>query len=410
MKVLITTKVFPPEMPATAVLALELAQELGRRNGQVTVVTGFPHHPGGRLFPGYRRRGVQVEEMESYRLVRGWHVIHPSPATPVRALVMATKCGSYLISARHAFRPDVVISFDGYPLLGPLTSAVIARKYGAKLITVIYDLYPDIAVELGKIKNPLIIKILKKMEKLTYRWSHRVVVLSEGFRRTLVQEKGVRPEKIAVVPVWLDQKDIVPLPRDNPWRREMGISPEEFVVLFAGTIGLVSGAEVILDAARHLQSRRDIIFLLVGEGYAKDQVALGARERGLTNIRLLPFQPRERLGELQAAADVSLVTLAPGRGRTSAPSKVLGYMAAARPIVAAVDADCDTAGMIRKAGCGLVIPPGQGEALAEAILYYHDRPQRRAADGRQGREYFLQNYEKQKIVGKYLEIIRDLKK
>jgi glycosyltransferase involved in cell wall biosynthesis len=85
-------------------------------------------------------------------------------------------------------------------------------------------------------------------------------------------------------------------------------------------------------------------------------------------------------------------------------------MAAARPIVAAVDADCDTAGMIRKAGCGLVIPPGQGEALAEAILYYHDRPQRRAADGQQGREYFLQNYEKQKIVGKYLEIIRDLKK
>jgi colanic acid biosynthesis glycosyl transferase WcaI len=408
MKVLITAKVFPPEMPAAAVMTRELAQEIGRRGGQATVVTGFPHHPGGRLFPGFQRRWVQIEEQNGYRVVRGWHVIHPSPAMPVRALIMASKCASFLTSARHAFKPDVVISFEGYPLIGPLASALIARRYGAKLLSVIYDIYPDIAIELGKIRNPLFIKALKKVESLTYRWSDKVAVLSESFRQNLINEKGVSPEKVAVVPVWLDAGDIVPQSRENAWRREMGIPPEKFVVLYAGTIGLVSGAEVILAAARRLKSREDILFLLVGGGYAKDQVEVEARQLGLTNIRMLPFQPRERLSELQATADVSLVTLAPERGRTSVPSKVLGYMAAARPIVASVDANCDTARMIKEAGCGLVVAPGEGEALAQAVCHYYENPPQRAADGSNGRQYFLKNYEKKRVIGKCLDLLDEL--
>jgi len=408
MKVLITAKVFPPEMPAAAVLTRELAQEIGRHGGQVTVVTGYPHHPGGRLFPGFRKQWSQIEEQDGYRLVRGWHIIHPSPAILVRALIMGSKCASFLVSARHALKPDVVISFEGYPLIGPLTSALIAWRYGAKLVSVIYDIHPDIAIELGKVRNPLLIKALRKVEKLTYRWSDRVAVLSESFRQNLINKKGVSPEKIAVVPVWLDEADIVPQSRDNAWRREMGISLEKFVVLYAGTIGLVSGAEVILAAARSLKSMPDILFLLVGGGYAKDQVEVEARQLGLTNIRMLPFQPRERLSELQATADVSLVTLAPERGRTSVPSKVLGYMAAGRPIVASVDMDCDTADMIREAGCGLVVPPGRGEAIAQAVRHYYEHPPQRAADGLSGRQYFLENYEKKRVIGKYLNLLEDL--
>jgi colanic acid biosynthesis glycosyl transferase WcaI len=409
MKVLITAKVFPPEMPAAAVMTRELAQEIGRHGGQVTVVTGYPHHPGGRLFPGFRKRWVQVEEQNGYRVVRGWHVINPSPALAIRAMIMASKCASFLSSARHALKPDVVISFEGYPLIGPLTSALIARRYGAKLVSVIYDIFPDIAIEMGKVRNPLFIKALRKVEDLTYRWSDRVAVLSESFRQNLIT-KGVSPEKIAVVPVWLDAADIIPQSRDNAWRKEMRIPSKQFVVLYAGTIGLVSGAEVILAAARRLKSRPDILFLLVGGGYAKDQLEVEARQMGLTNIRMLPFQPRERLSELQATANVSLVTLAPERGRTSVPSKILGYMAAARPIVASVDVDCDTAQMIREAGSGLVVAPGEGEALAQAVLHYFENPPQRAADGLNGRQYFLKNYEKKRVIRKYLDLLDDLMK
>jgi colanic acid biosynthesis glycosyl transferase WcaI len=408
MKVLLTAKRFPPEAPATAVLGYELAEELARRGHEVTVAAGYPQHPHGRLFPGFRRRLVSGEQINGFRLFRGWHLIHPSPSMFMRSLVMASQCVSYLFSATRAERPEVVISFDNYPILGFLASALIARRARARLVSVIYDLYPDIAIELGKLRHPGLIALARKLEAMVYRSSDRIVVLSEGLRRTLVEDKGVDPQKVAVIPVWLDAKDIVPLNRDNPWRRETGIPSERFVVLYAGTIGLVSGAEVIVEAARHLGGHPEILLLLVGDGYGKKLAVFRAKSLGFSNILFLPFQPRERLSELQAAADVSVVTLAPGRGRTSVPSKALGYMAAARPVIAAVDGDCDTADLVREAGCGQVTPPGDDAALARAILMYYHSPEARTAAGVRGREYFLKHLEKQIIMEKYLELLKAL--
>lgn len=406
--VLITAKRFPPETPATAVLGQELAEELGSNGYRVTVAAGYPHHPYGQLFPGFRKKWLNISETDAYRLVRGWHIIHPSPSLLVRALIMFSQISSYWFSARYAHYPEIVISFDGYPLIGPMVSALIAKKYKARSISVIYDIYPDILVELGKLTSPSLIAVAELIEKLVYRWSDKIVVLSDGFRRTLIEEKGVPPEKVTVIPVWLDAKDIAPLDRENPWRREMGIPPEKFVILYAGTIGLVSGAEIIIDVAQYLDSHPDILFLMVGDGYAKKQVQARAKNLGLQNIRFLPFQPRERLSELQATADVSLVTLSPGRGRTSVPSKVLGYMAAARPVIASVDESCDTARLVKEANCGLVVPPGKGEALAQAILYYYKYSFRRISSGHNGLTYFLINFDKKVVIKQYLDLIENI--
>jgi len=302
----------------------------------------------------------------------------------------------------------LVISFDGYPLIGPLISSLIARRFRAKSISVIYDLYPDIAMEQGIIKRRQFVSLARKLENLSYDWSDHIVVLSEGFRRTLINDRGVKSEKISVIPVWLDARSILPMDRDNPWRREMKIPKQYFVILYAGTIGIVPGAEIITEVAQHLAPYPDILFLMVGDGYAKDEVQSKARSLGLSNIWFFPFQPRDRLSELQATADISLVTLAPGRGRTSVPSKVLGYMAAGRPIVAAVDQDCDTADMIKKAECGLVVPAGDRKSLSHAILYYYNHSKERVNAGKSGRAYFLQNYEKQTVTRKYLDLIKNL--
>jgi colanic acid biosynthesis glycosyl transferase WcaI len=321
---------------------------------------------------------------------------------------MLSVCASYLVSSLRVPRPDVVISFDGYPLLGPLASALIARHYRAKLVSVIYDLYPDIAVELGKLKNAGLIKLARKLELLTYQYSHRIVTLSEGFRHTLIKEKNLEAQKVAVIPVWLDASEVRPLPRDNSWRARMNIPVEKFVVLYAGTIGLVAGAEVLVQAAQHLSTHPDILFLLVGDGYGKDQVQHQVRKLGLSNVRFLPFQDRVVLSEVQATADVSVVTLAPGRGRTSVPSKVLGYMAAARPVVAAVDEHCDTAALIRQAGCGVVVPPGNGAALADGVLHYYREPEMREKAGEQGWAFYLKYFEKNIVIKKYHNLLMDL--
>jgi colanic acid biosynthesis glycosyl transferase WcaI len=385
----------------------ELAQGMAARGWQVTVAAGFPHHPYGRLYPGYRKKWLSIEDQNGFRVVRGWHLTYDNSSLIARSLVMGSQSMAYLTSVLATPRPDVVIS-SGPPLIGPLISAMIAGMFESKLVTVIYDFYPDILIELGHLRNPTIIAGARKLESLVYRWSDRILVLSEGFRRTLMEEKGVDPEKLAVVPVWLDSRDVVPGERDNPWRREMGLGPEKFVVLYSGTIGLVSGAQVVIEAARSLADHPHIMFVLVGEGQVKSEVEVMAREAGLKNMRFLPFQPRERLSEVQASADVSLVTLAPGRGKTSVPSKVLGYMAAARPVVAAVDVDCDTAEMIRRARCGLVVPPAQGQALAEAILQVYQHPEEGRAAGASGRDYFLKNLERRVVVDSYLHLLEEL--
>ena len=407
MQVLITTQVFPPEIHPSAVMVKELAEAMSGKGWDVTVAAGYPHHPQGRLYPGYARRWVQVEQHDGFQVVRGWHLISSSPALVPRAMVMASQCAAFFQGAWKSRRPDVVVSY-GPPLIGPLTAAVIARSFRTRLLTVIYDIYPDIAVEAGHLRNGALIRLAQKLEQNIYHSSDRIVVLSEGFRRTLVEEKEVEPDKVAVIPVWLDSQDIIPLEKDNPWRQEMNIPTEKFVVLYAGTIGLISGAEVVLEAARLLEPYRDILFLFVGEGQIKDRLEVEAQKMELPNVRFLPFQPRERLSEVQATAGVSLVTLAPGRGKTSVPSKVLGYMAAARPVIAAVDVDCDTADTVRKATCGLVAQPGNGQELAHAILSLYQNPGQREACGQAGRQYFLQHFDRRVVMAKYLDLIERL--
>jgi colanic acid biosynthesis glycosyl transferase WcaI len=407
MNVLITTQVYPPEGHPTAIMVHELATELCRLGAQVTVAAGFPHHPYGRLYPGFRKHWLLEQEDNGFRVIRGWHLIHPSPALTVRGLVMASQSAAFFLAAATCPAPDVVINF-GPPLFGPLTSALIAQVSGARLVTVVYDLYPDILVDVGLLRQPLLIRAARAVEGLVYRLSDRIVVLSQGFRRTLVQDKHVPPQKVEVIPVWLDAQDIVPMPRDNAWRREMGISAKTFVVLYAGTIGLVSGAEVVVEAAAHLKEMEDLLFLLVGTGSAKEQVEALAQEADLSNIRFLPFQPREKLSEVQATADVALVTLAPGRGRTSVPSKVLGYLAAARPVLAAVDQDCDTANLIREADCGLVTPPANGELLAAGLRELYDDSLRRREMGSRGRAYFEKHLEKRQVLASYGQLIEQV--
>jgi len=261
---------------------------------------------------------------------------------------------------------------------------------------------------LGKLKNPLLIKLARELEQLIYRNSQRIVTLSEGFRQTLISEKNVAAQKVTVISVWLAADDVCPLPRDNSWRLQMNIPLEKFVVLYAGTIGLVAGAEVLVQAARQLSTHSDILFLLVGDGYGKEQVQSQIKALGLTNVRFLPFQDRASLSKVQATADVSVVTLAPGRGRTSVPSKVLGYMAAARPVVAAVDDNCDTAAMIQQAGCGLVVQPGNGTALAEGVLHYYKKSEERKSAGEKGRTFFLKHFEKKYVIQQYHDLIAEL--
>lgn len=396
---MITTQVYPPEIHPTAVMVRELAEHLAGNGWEVTVCAGLPHHPMGRLMEGWRWRLWQRSREGDVEVLRVGHLVHSSRAIPVRAGVYVSQAIGAAAAAALTRRCDLVLVY-GPPLVGANLGALVARWHRAKLVCVIYDLYPDVAIETGKVVNPLVIGASRLAERIQYRATDLTVVLSEGFRRSLVS-RGVPVSKIAVVPVWLDPDEIRPISRENAWRREQGIPSDRFVVLYAGTVGVVSGASVVADAAALLRDRPEVLFLFVGEGEERPHVEARARELGLDNMMFLPFQPRERLTEVQATADVGLVTLSPGRGRTSVPSKVLGYMAAGRPVLASVDGDSDTAAEVRMAGCGLVVSPGDAAALACAVRRAVSEVAWREVAGARARERMMEGYTRDSVLTRY---------
>ncbi len=404
--IVIVTQVFPPETHPTAVMVAQLCAHLRDRGWRVSVGAGYPHHPTGSVYPGYAKRPWTTENHDGLLVRRTWHVTTTSRAIPKRAAVFVSQALAMAIGGLRSGAADVVLAF-GPPLVGPLLAGAVAGVRRAGLVNVIYDVYPDIAVATGKVRNPLVIGAARVAERLQYAASRRTVVLSDGLRDRLV-ERGVPAERIEVVPIWLDTDEIRPLDRDNPWCREQALGPEKTVFLYAGTIGVISGATIVVETADRLRDRKDLLFLFVGEGADKDAVVRRAAELNLDNVRCLPFQPRERLAELQSAADVGLVTLLPGMGRTSVPSKVLGYMAARRPVLASVDADSDTGIEVARHDLGLVTPPADPDALAVAALRLADDPALRGRLGANGRRRVEQHYCRSAALARFERVLRDV--
>jgi hypothetical protein len=198
----ITTQVYPPEIHPTAVMVRELAEHLVDRGWRVTVCAGYPHHPYGVLYQGWQKRPWERRLENGVDVRRSWHLIHPSRAIAARALVYLSQALAAAQEALFSEEVDVVLTY-GPPLVGPDLGGIVAFLKRARFVNVIFDLYPDLAIESGKLTSPFAIGASRLAERLQYRLSDTTVVLSEGFKRTLVH-RGVPAECIEVVPVWLN--------------------------------------------------------------------------------------------------------------------------------------------------------------------------------------------------------------
>ncbi len=192
-----------------------------------------------------------------------------------------------------------------------------------------------------------------------------MTAIGNGIRRRLIR-KGVPAEKIGVLPNWINADEIVPMSRCNGLRLEWQIPENKFVVLYAGTFGRIHDTLQLLEAARALEND-DVAFLFVGQGYDFERLSKQTETEGLSNVWVRPFVPRSQICKMQSLSDVSIAKVRRGFGHTSVPSKVLGYMSAGRPVIAMVDADCDTADLVRTADCGTVIEPDNVTALVREV-------------------------------------------
>jgi colanic acid biosynthesis glycosyl transferase WcaI len=233
-----------------------------------------------------------------------------------------------------------------------------------------------------------------------------VHVLSESFINVLAA-RGVERSKLVIIPPWLDSEFIHPLPRQNPFSEEFDLA-RYFVVLYAGNLGMSQGLDKLILAAKALSSYTDILFAFVGDGAKRESLVSQAETFLIENVRFIPFQPRERLPEVLASADIALVSLRSGLENDSLPSKTFPILASGRPIVAVVDRNSALAELIELSKAGRCVSPGDIDALVKVILFLKSAPDVRQEMGLNAREYALQNHSRFSVVHKFNEVLHKI--
>lgn len=398
MHILFMAQCYAPEDVSAAVLITELATDLVRRGHQVSMVTGAPNYPNGRVFPGYRNRFYQLETLDGVRVIRTWSYITPSKKFWARLFHYGTYSATAFYGGLAAGRPDVLVSFSP-PLPLGLSAWLLGRIWRVPWILQLEDLYPDAAVAAGVMNNKMSISFFLAMEKFLYQSSQHISVISESFRKSLI-EKNVPASKITLIPVWADPDAVRPLPRENVFRQRYGLNGK-FVLMYAGNIGLTSCLEDVLCAAEILRERTEIQLVIVGEGAKKESLESEAHDKVLGNILFLPYQPRDVYSEMLAAADISLVTLNARAAVSSLPSKVFNLMASARPILAVAPHASELASIVRDAQCGWVVPPESPKELAAVIVWAKQHNDELIQKGQNGRAYLEEHYSRQHCIDAY---------
>ena len=404
MDILVITAYYLPDGGPAAPLYTMLCEALAQRGHHVDVITAVPHYPSGKVPESYRGKFSFYSIEKNVRVRRmGLPSVNRAKLSDRLLQFVVFQFRSTYASWKTHY--DILLTHS--PSLEtwlPFACHTVIRRKPA--IYSVHDVYPDIGISLGIFHKGPALKILTAMEKFCLNHACKVRILSKSFI-TGLERLGIPQEKITLLYDWADMTAISPLPRTNSFAREQGLT-DGFVVLYAGNIGLSQGLEFVLDAARLLSEQPDINFVFIGEGSGKPALMERAKSLDLGNVRFLPFQPRERLSEVLATADVSLVSLKRGSGGGSLPSKTYSIMASERPIIASVDQDSDTWDLIQRAGCGVCIPPGNPELIAEAIISLRRDEKRRLDLGKTGRQYALAHHSSESAAVQFEELFQQV--
>ncbi|WP_409938652.1 glycosyltransferase family 4 protein [Inhella sp.] len=385
VRVLIVSQHFWPE----SFRINEVAASLLAQGADVTVLTGQPNYPEGRVFSGYRAWRVQRE-----RHVDGYEVLRVPlvPRGPGGALRLVLNYLSFIASAMgfglwllRGRRVDTVFVYATSPILQALAALWIGRWKRAKVVVWVQDLWPDSLVITGYVRSPRVLAAVAAVTRFIYRRSDRLLVQSPAFMAPVQAMAGATP--VAV--------------HENPGDRDAPLQPlpeglrkpaDRFTLVFAGNLGTVQALETVLDAAE--QAGPDLVWMLVGSGARSPWLAAEVTRRGLGDRVRLPGRFEAALmPALFAQADALLVTLnrAPALAQV-VPSKIQAYLAAGRPILAALDGE--GARVVQASGAGLAVAAEDAAGLATAARHLQSLDEGRRADmGRAGRRYFETHYE-----------------
>ncbi len=392
MNLLVVCPHFDPDVAPTGVVMSRIAHELIARGNRLHVVTSLPWYQHHAIDAGWDGQLVRTERTDWGRISR----VHPFPTDkrniPARALAFGGFTAlATLVGAFGRVRPDAVLAMSP-PLTLGLAGRIAATARRAPLVFNIQDVFPDVAIELGLLSGDRVIRAARALERLSYRMSDAVTVLSDDLAdnvRSKItiglegEQAQTQAKKVRVIPNFVDTNAIRPAARENSYREQYGLIGKK-VVMYAGNVGFSQSLDLVLEAARSFEvSRPDVVFVINGGGSARPDLERDAAH--LQNVRFIDMQPIERLPEVLAAGDIHVVPLRAGLAWSSVPSKLYSILAAGRAIVASVDSGTEVERTLERAAAGIAVPPDDPRAFAGAIGELIDDSDRAARMGASGR-------------------------
>lgn len=404
MKVLLVNQFFHPDVAAVAQLMADLAEDLTERGLEISVLCGRAHYSNEQNDPraanSYLKR-VKVHRAPSLNLGGRSGMVHLLNylsfliLAPLRAITLP--------------RYDCTVVFTNPPLIA-LVGWLLRLLRGTRYVYVVEDLYPDVAIELGFLKRGgVVTKIANKVSSFLLRKADRVVALGGRMKQELLA-KGVKEDRIVIIPNWADGEQIYPVEKPANSFVEKHHLTGKFVVEYSGHMGEGHDFSTIMQAAKRLKEYNDIVFLLIGDGPKRGEIAEFKEQYHLDNVLLLPYQDRATLRFSLGAADVALISLKPELESIMFPCKVYGIMASGRSFIYLGSKQGEISRIAQTAECGFTVPQGKVESLADSILHLYQDESLRQELGSKAREYFLEHFERKLATAQYYGLLMDVVK
>jgi len=409
--VLMLSLVFPPDSVSTAQIMGQLVVDLEKHGHRLTVITTVPHYN-----PSLENEKDQPMQSKWWKIlyrsdfhgITVYHTYMPRKGQNILLRLLSWAFFhfiSIIVGLTVVPRPNIIIA-PSPPLTIGLCAWLLGVLHRVPFIYNVQEIYPDIAIRLGAVRNRWIIAFLYRLEKFVYSKSSKVTVIASRMREQLL-EKGVSNDKVCIIPNFVDVSDLVPLPKDNDFSRQYKLQ-DKFVVSYAGNMGPAQGLENIIDAAKILRDEEGIRFLIMGDGILRESLRRRIEMYGINNVVFLSYQPFSLMGQAYAASDLCLVPQAVETGFEAVPSKVYRIMACARPVLAITDQHSDLARLVYEASCGKFVEPGSSDALADMIISAFKNQSEWKKMGSAGREHVVQNYSRETVTNQYHVLIENL--
>ncbi len=408
MKILLISAYFPPDTGSAANLFCDLGKKLGQKGHSVTVLTSFPsYHVTGDV-KCYKGKKFIREEIDGLKIIRVKVPQFPRYIPAMRAMWQFAMAHRFSHAVKKMDMHDIALIYSP-PLPLGFTGASLTRKTGCPFILNVQDLFPQSAIDLKILKNGFLISFFEYLERKIYSYARHITVHSQGNRDHVVK-RGVDREKVTIIPNWINTDYLQPGKEINSFACKYGLQ-NKFIVSFAGVIGYSQDVDVILDSADLLRTKKDVLFLIVGDGVEKGRLMKKAERMELDSVKFLPMQPREAYSQVLNTSNVCLSTLHKEVLTPVVPSKILSIMAAGKPLIACMNQSGDAPRLIKEAKCGFVLPAGDFRSLAEKVVCLYGSSRLCDEFGTNGLRYCHNNFSvdigTEKYIGLFEQIVRE---